>query len=287
MNKKLHLACLLALAAGAAFLLQACDSSLVDNQLPPQGQGPSAAVSAVAVGSPAEVASGPPGAYYISEGPQVFSPPLLLRALHQVQRAAAPARHRKQRLGAHRRPRQADFVAEHPLVRNRRRDDPLARLAAQRRLRRLNRGRRSGQRESLQNGVRGRLSALRPEGGEKGRTQAELHAVIHWLTGYDEKALQQQLDDRVDFETFFAQAPRMNPNVSKITGVICGYRVEEIEDPLMQQIRYLDKLVDELAEAKGHGQDLEEVSLRREWPRSLPGPGAGFIAGRSASAGRP
>ena len=85
---------------------------------------------------------------------------------------------------------------------------------------------------------------------KKGRTKEELHAVIHWLTGYDEKKLQQQIDKKVDFETFFARAPRMNPNVSKITGVICGIRVEEIEDKLMQQIRYLDKLVDELAKGK-------------------------------------
>ena len=85
---------------------------------------------------------------------------------------------------------------------------------------------------------------------KKGRTKDELHAVIHWLTGYDEHALQQQIDTKVDFETFFARAPKMNANVSKITGVICGYRVEEIEDPLMQQIRYLDKLVDELAKGK-------------------------------------
>jgi hypothetical protein len=85
---------------------------------------------------------------------------------------------------------------------------------------------------------------------KKGRTKAEVHAVIHWLTGYDEPALQQQIAKKVDFETFFGRAPRMNPNASKITGVICGYRVEEIEDKLMQQIRYLDKLVDELAKGK-------------------------------------
>ncbi len=85
---------------------------------------------------------------------------------------------------------------------------------------------------------------------KKGRTKAELHTIIHWLTGYDEQSLKQQIENRVDFQTFFANAPRMNPNVSKITGVICGYRVEEIEDPLMQQIRYLDKLVDELAKGK-------------------------------------
>ena len=84
----------------------------------------------------------------------------------------------------------------------------------------------------------------------KGRTKAELHVIIHWLTGYDEPSLQQQMDKKVDFQTFFAQAPRMNPNVSKITGLICCHRVEEIEDKLMQQIRYLDKLVDELAKGK-------------------------------------
>jgi hypothetical protein len=85
---------------------------------------------------------------------------------------------------------------------------------------------------------------------KKGRTKAELHAVLHWLTGYDERTLQQQIDEKVDLETFFAQAPRINPNVSKITGVICGYRVEAIEDRLMQRIRYMDKLVDELAKGK-------------------------------------
>jgi hypothetical protein len=84
----------------------------------------------------------------------------------------------------------------------------------------------------------------------KGRTREEVHAIIHWLTGYDEVALQRVIDDKVDFESFFAQAPQMNPNVDKITGVICGYRVEQIEDKLMQQIRYLDKLVDELAKGK-------------------------------------
>ena len=93
---------------------------------------------------------------------------------------------------------------------------------------------------------------------KKGRTKAELHEVIHWLTGYDEKMLQQQIERKVDFETFFAQAPRINPNVSKITGVICGYRVEEIEDKLMQRIRYLDKLVDELAKGKAMEKILRQ-----------------------------
>jgi hypothetical protein len=91
---------------------------------------------------------------------------------------------------------------------------------------------------------------------KKGRTKAEVDAIIRWLTGYDAQTLQQQIDDKVDFETFFARAPRINPNVSKITGVICGYRVEEIEDRLMQQIRYLDKLVDELAKGRAMAKIL-------------------------------
>jgi hypothetical protein len=85
---------------------------------------------------------------------------------------------------------------------------------------------------------------------KKGRTKAELDKIIFWLTGYDQQTLQKHIDDKTDFETFFAQAPQINPNVSKITGVICGYRVEEIEDKLMQKVRYLDKLVDELAKGK-------------------------------------
>lgn len=85
---------------------------------------------------------------------------------------------------------------------------------------------------------------------KKGRTKNEVDEIIFWLTGYDQQMLQQQLDSRTDFETFFAQAPQINSNVSKITGVICGYRVEEIEEELMQKIRYLDKLIDELAKGK-------------------------------------
>lgn len=85
---------------------------------------------------------------------------------------------------------------------------------------------------------------------KKGRTKAEVDDIISWLTGYDEKLLQQQIDKNVDFETFFGEAPQINPNASKITGVICGYRVEDIEDELMQKIRYLDKLIDELAKGK-------------------------------------
>jgi len=93
---------------------------------------------------------------------------------------------------------------------------------------------------------------------KKGRTKEEVHAIIHWLTGYDEKALQKQINNKVDFETFFAQAPRIHPNVSKITGVICGWRVEEMEDKLMQKIRYLDKLVDELAKGKAMDKILRK-----------------------------
>ncbi|WP_333646264.1 DUF2200 domain-containing protein [Lacrimispora sp.] len=84
----------------------------------------------------------------------------------------------------------------------------------------------------------------------KGRTKEEVDIVIQWLTGYDEQGLQSQINGEADFETFFAQAPQINPNASKITGVICGVRVEEIEDPVIQKIRWLDKLVDELAKGK-------------------------------------
>lgn len=85
---------------------------------------------------------------------------------------------------------------------------------------------------------------------KKGRTKSEVDEVIFWLTGYNKQTLQKHIDNKTDFETFFAQAPKLNPNVSKITGVICGYRVEEIEDKLMQKVRYLDKLIDELAKGK-------------------------------------
>lgn len=85
---------------------------------------------------------------------------------------------------------------------------------------------------------------------KKGRTKEEVDAVISWLTGYDQQALQNQIDKKIDLECFFDQAPALNPNATKITGVICGHRVEEIEDKLMQKIRYMDKLVDELAKGK-------------------------------------
>ncbi|MDH6358142.1 DUF2200 domain-containing protein [Parabacteroides sp. PF5-9] len=93
---------------------------------------------------------------------------------------------------------------------------------------------------------------------KKGRTKTEVDTVIFWMTGYNEQTLQQQIDNNTDLETFFAQAPRMNPNISKITGVICGHRVEEIKDTLMQKIRYLDKLIDELAKGKAIEKILRE-----------------------------
>lgn len=89
----------------------------------------------------------------------------------------------------------------------------------------------------------------------KGRTKEELDSFIFWLTGYNKQTLQKQIDKKSDFETFFAEAPRFNPNASKITGVICGYRVEEIEDKLIQKMRYLDKLIDELAK----GRKMEKI----------------------------
>ena len=89
----------------------------------------------------------------------------------------------------------------------------------------------------------------------KGRTKAELDEIISWLTGYDADGLERVLDDKTDFETFFAEAPRMNPARTHITGLICGVRVEEVEEPLMREIRYLDKLVDELAK----GRKMEKI----------------------------
>jgi hypothetical protein len=85
---------------------------------------------------------------------------------------------------------------------------------------------------------------------KKGRSKEEVDVIIFWLTGYDKQSLQQLIDNKSDLRSFFDNAPQMNPNVSKITGVICGYRVEEISDKLMQKIRYMDKLIDELAKGK-------------------------------------
>lgn len=93
---------------------------------------------------------------------------------------------------------------------------------------------------------------------KKGRTSAEVDEIICWLTGYDQQALQQQIEHKSNFETFFAQAPQFNPNASKITGVICGCRVEEIEDKVVQQVRYLDKLIDELAKGKAMDKILRK-----------------------------
>jgi len=93
---------------------------------------------------------------------------------------------------------------------------------------------------------------------KKGRTRDELHQVIRWLTGFDEQKLQEFIDGKATFESFFAKA-KLNPNARLITGVICGYRVEEIENPLTRQVRYLDKLVDELAK----GRQMDKI-LRSE-----------------------
>ena len=84
----------------------------------------------------------------------------------------------------------------------------------------------------------------------KNRTKAEVDEIIRWLTGYDQAGLEKVLADGTDFETFFAQAPKLHPNRSSIKGLICGVRIEEIEDPLMREVRYLDKLIDELAKGK-------------------------------------
>jgi hypothetical protein len=90
---------------------------------------------------------------------------------------------------------------------------------------------------------------------KKGRTRQEVDEVIRWLTGYSQEALAERIERRTDFETFFAEAPALHPNAVKITGTICGVRIEEIEDPLMRNIRYMDKLVDELA----RGRPMEKI----------------------------
>jgi hypothetical protein len=91
---------------------------------------------------------------------------------------------------------------------------------------------------------------------KKGRTKTEVDEIIRWLTGYSQKELEEQLEEQTDYETFFANAPQMNPSRGLIKGVVCGVRVEEIEDPTMKEIRYLDKLIDELAKGKSMDQIL-------------------------------
>ena len=93
---------------------------------------------------------------------------------------------------------------------------------------------------------------------KKGRTREEVHQIIFWLTGYNEQSFQKILDDKTNFEDFFNNAPQINPNATKINGVICGYRVEDIQDKLMQQIRYLDKMIDELAKGKSMEKILRQ-----------------------------
>jgi hypothetical protein len=88
---------------------------------------------------------------------------------------------------------------------------------------------------------------------KKGRTKAEVDEIVRWLTGYTQAKLEKHLKDRTDFETFFAKAPKLNPNRARVKGVICGVRIEDIKEPLMRELRYLDKLIDELA--KGRAMD--------------------------------
>jgi hypothetical protein len=92
----------------------------------------------------------------------------------------------------------------------------------------------------------------------KSRTEDEVDQIIRWLTGYTQAGLQKQIKQENDFETFFAQAPAMNPNTSLINGVVCGVRVEDVKDPLMRKVRYLDKLIDELAKGKAMEKILRE-----------------------------
>lgn len=92
----------------------------------------------------------------------------------------------------------------------------------------------------------------------KSRTKEEVDEIIRWLTGYDQAGLERQIEQGNDFETFFAQAPAMHPNTSMIKGLVCGVRVEEVADPLMQKIRYLDKLIDELAKGKAMEKILRQ-----------------------------
>jgi hypothetical protein len=93
---------------------------------------------------------------------------------------------------------------------------------------------------------------------KKGRTKAEVDEIFRWLTGYTQQGFERQLDERKDFETFFAEAPALNPARGQIRGVICGVRIEQIDDPLMREIRYLDKLIDELAKGKSMEKILRQ-----------------------------
>ncbi|WP_453994223.1 DUF2200 domain-containing protein [Bacillus nitroreducens] len=93
---------------------------------------------------------------------------------------------------------------------------------------------------------------------KKGRTKEEVDEIVRWLTGYSQDELQFQIEKKTDFETFFAEAPKLNPSRDLIKGVICGVRIEEIEDPLMKEIRYMDKLIDELAKGKAMEKILRE-----------------------------
>jgi len=96
------------------------------------------------------------------------------------------------------------------------------------------------------------------KGEKKGRTKTEVDEIIRWLTGYSQDELEAQLEKQTDFETFFAEAPQLNPSRALIKGVVCGVRVEDIEEPTMQEIRYLDKLIDELAKGKGMDKILRK-----------------------------
>ena len=100
---------------------------------------------------------------------------------------------------------------------------------------------------------------------KKGRTKAEVDEIIRWLTGYSQEELELQLEKQVDFETFFAEAPQLNPSRTLIKGVICGVRVEEIEEPLMREIRYLDKLIDELA----RGKAMEKIYVNKIYDKFI------------------
>jgi len=112
-----------------------------------------------------------------------------------------------------------------------------------------------GKAPHLQNGIRGVYPHYIAKVEKKGRTKAEADEVIRWLTGYTQDQLDSHVGRRTNFEDFFASAPKLNPNRSLITGTICGVRIEEIDDPLMKEVRYLDKLIDELAK----GRPMEKI----------------------------